>query len=105
MAKRKALLDELLEKVTSNPVTNEVYQQELARLEVANQILEARRKAHLSQSELAERIGTKQAGVARMERAGSTSFNLRTLAKIAQATGLRLVVRFEAPAHRVRYAK
>ena len=81
----------------ANPVMNETYQQELARLELANQILEARRHARLSQKDLAERIGTKQTGVARMERAGYTTLNLRTLAKIAVATGSRLDVRLVPP--------
>jgi transcriptional regulator with XRE-family HTH domain len=51
-------------------------------------IADARKRAGLSQAQLAERIGTKQTGVARMERAGTTGFTTTTLAKIAAATGL-----------------
>jgi len=95
--KRKTLLDELHEEVAANPVMNEAYQQELARLELANQILLARRHAHLSQKDLADLIGTKQTGVARMERAGYLTLSLRTLAKIAVATGAHLDVRLVLP--------
>ena len=98
MAKRKTLLDELHEEVAANPVMNETYQRELARLEIANQILQARQRAHMSQAELAERIGTKQTGVARMERAGYAGFTVSTLAKIAVATGRQLEVRLRPKA-------
>src|SRR5262245_50859221 len=94
MRKRKSLLEELQANVTANPVTNEIYQRELARLRLANQILEVRHRAGLSQEALAERIGTKQSAVARMERGGYTGYTVSTLAKIAAATGLQLDVRF-----------
>ena len=51
-------------------------------------------RAGLSQAALAQRIGTQQSGVARMENAGCTSYTTNTLAKIAAATGSRLDVRF-----------
>jgi ribosome-binding protein aMBF1 (putative translation factor) len=93
MTKRKTLLEELHEEIAANPAMNETYQRELARLEISNQILRARQHAKLSQADLADRIGTKQAGVARMERADYTGFTVSTLAKIAVATGLQLEVR------------
>ncbi|HEY7648155.1 MAG TPA: XRE family transcriptional regulator [Methylomirabilota bacterium] len=93
-AKRKTLLDELHEEIAANPVMNETYQRELARLEIANQILEARQRARLSQAQLAARVGTKQPAIARMEQAHYTSYNVSTLAKIAAATGSRLELRF-----------
>lgn len=94
-AKRKTLLDELHKEIAANPVMNETYQRELARLELANQILEARQRAHLSQAQLAEMVGTKQPAIARMERANWTSYNVSTLAKIATATGTNLKIEFE----------
>ncbi len=69
------------------------FQRELARLKLANQIVAARQKRHLSQRALAERIGTKQPTVARMERADYTGYTVTTLAKIAAATGAMLDVR------------
>jgi predicted XRE-type DNA-binding protein len=90
--KRKTLLDELEEEIAANPPMQQAYQQELARLALANEVLQAREQAKLSQAQLAHRIGIKQAGVARMERADYTSFNMKTLAKMAVATGHELEV-------------
>jgi len=72
---------------------NAAFQRELARLKLANQITAARQKRGLSQRALAERIGTKQPTVARMERADYTGYTVTTLAKIAAATGAVLDVR------------
>lgn len=104
MAKRKTLMDEIREELVQNRDMNAAFQRELTRLRVANQIAALRQKAGLSQAQLAERIGTKQAGVARMERAGYTGYTLTTLAKIAAATGALLQVRLVPPARRVRVA-
>jgi ribosome-binding protein aMBF1 (putative translation factor) len=101
MARRKTtLLDELHGEIAANPVMDEVYQQELARLKLANQILTARQRAGLTQGQLAQRIGTHQAGVARLESERGGSCNLSTLAKIAVATGGRLEVRLVPPSKR-----
>jgi transcriptional regulator with XRE-family HTH domain len=83
---------------------NAAFQRELARLQLAHQIAAVRKRAGLSQAQLAERIGTKQTGVARMERAGYTGFTTTTLAKIAAATGARLDVQLTMPARRHRVA-
>ncbi len=72
---------------------NAAFQRELARLKLANQITTARQKRGLSQRALADRIGTKQPTVARMERADYTGYTVTTLAKIAAATGAMLDVR------------
>ena len=92
MARRPTLMDEIRAEVSRDRDLNAAFQRELARLQLANQIAAARKRAGLSQAQLAERIGTKQTGVARMERAGTTGFTTTTLAKIAAATGSRLEV-------------
>ena len=93
MAKRKTLMDEFREELKGDQELNQLYQRELAKLKLANQILAARQHARLSQAALAKRIGTQQTGVARMENAGYASFTVTTLAKIAAATGSTLEVR------------
>jgi DNA-binding XRE family transcriptional regulator len=98
MAKHKTVMDEFRDELKNDRELNELYQRELAKLKLANQILAARQHAGLSQAALAKRIGTQQTGVARMENAGYASFTVTTLAKIAAATGSRLVVRLE-PGH------
>lgn len=93
MAKRKTIMDEFRAEVENDDELNRLYQRELAKLKVANQILLARQQARLSQAALARKIGTQQSGVARMENAGCSSYTMVTLAKIAAATGSRLEVR------------
>lgn len=57
-------------------------------------LLKARMSAGLTQQELAERIGTTQSAVARLESGrGKHSASMSTLNKYAQALGKRLVIR------------
>jgi ribosome-binding protein aMBF1 (putative translation factor) len=58
-------------------------------------LLKARLGAGLTQQELAERIGTTQSAVARLESGkGKHSASVATLTKYAKALGKRLVIRF-----------
>ena len=62
--------------------------------EVARQIIHARIKARLTQRELAERIGTRQSNVSRIEK-GNSNPSIATLKRIARATGTKLQVVFK----------
>jgi transcriptional regulator with XRE-family HTH domain len=53
-------------------------------------IREARRRAGLTQAELAERLGTTQSAIARLER-GGTEPSYERVAHVAKACGLELV--------------
>jgi ribosome-binding protein aMBF1 (putative translation factor) len=57
-------------------------------------MIEARIRAGLTQQQLAERMGTKQTAIARLER-GRSSPNIRTLKKLAEVTRSRLVIRLD----------
>jgi len=57
-------------------------------------LIGARAHAGISQAELAERMGTTQSAVARME-SGKGRPSSSTLAKVAKATGTRLRVNFD----------
>ena len=61
---------------------------------VAKAVIAARNRAGLTQAELARKMGTTQPVVARME-GGRIRPSLRTLQRLAQATGSRLMIRFE----------
>ena len=63
------------------------------RLEVAYKILQMRKNAGISQTELARKIGTKQSNVVRME-SGSQNFTTQTLQKIAGVFGCALKIEF-----------
>ena len=60
-------------------------------IEVGDKVREAREAVGLSQRELAARMSTSQAAVARLE-AGGTSATLTTLHKAAAALGLELSI-------------
>jgi ribosome-binding protein aMBF1 (putative translation factor) len=57
-------------------------------------IYDLRTKAGLSQRELAERMGTTQSVISRLEEGGGANNRLDTLARVAAALGRHLVVSF-----------
>ena len=69
---------------------------------VAQLIYDARNKAGLSQAELAERIGTKQSVISRLEDADYEGHSLTMLQRIAAALGQCVEIRFLAPEKAVR---
>jgi ribosome-binding protein aMBF1 (putative translation factor) len=60
----------------------------------AQMVIGARAHADLSQAELAERMGTSQSAIARLE-SGRIKPSTRTLEKLAAATGMRLRIVLE----------
>ena len=60
----------------------------------AQMVLDARAHANLSQAELAERMGTSQSAIARLE-SGRFKPSTRTLEKLAAATGMKLRIVLE----------
>ena len=61
---------------------------------LAASVIEARKRAGLTQQQLARKMGTTQPVVARLE-GGSIHPSLRTLQRLAEATGSRLLISFE----------
>lgn len=61
---------------------------------IADALIRARGQARMTQDEVARRMGTTQAVVARLE-SGRTMPSTRTLQRFAEATGTRLVISFE----------
>ena len=90
MTKLSALHKKWMEK----PEYRQAYEAMAPEFELASAIIAARTKAGLTQAELAERMGTKQPYVARLE-AGTTNPSRKTLERIAEATGSRLRIRFD----------
>lgn len=62
---------------------------------IARELIAARARAGLSQAEVAQRMGTTQSVVARLE-SGKRPPSLRTVQRYAQAVGGRAVVHIEA---------
>src|SRR6266581_3694376 len=64
---------------------------------LASAVIEVRNRAGLTQEELARKMGTTQPVVARLE-SGRGRPSMRTLERLAKATGSRLLISFEAKA-------
>jgi ribosome-binding protein aMBF1 (putative translation factor) len=73
----------------------EVYQKELSRNRLAEQIAALREKQGLTQAELARKVGTTQSGIARLENPNYRNYSLKMLEKVATALRVRLVVGLE----------
>ena len=61
---------------------------------LASAVVDARIRAGLTQEALAQKMGTTQPVVARLE-SGRTHPSMRTLERLADATGSRLLISFE----------
>ena len=70
---------------------------------LASMLIEARTKAKLSQAEVAERMGTSQSTIARLE-GGTAKPSLSTLERFARATGMRVRLSLE-PAEKAQRRK
>jgi ribosome-binding protein aMBF1 (putative translation factor) len=62
-------------------------------IDLAMLVHEMREAAGLTQAELAERAGTTQSAIARLEDAEYTAHSLQTIEKIAEACGVSLTLR------------
>ena len=71
-----------------------VYDEEISRLKLAYKIAQLRRLRHLTQKGLAERVGTTQQNISRLEDFGNTQVNLHTLVRLAGALKASLSIDF-----------
>jgi DNA-binding XRE family transcriptional regulator len=82
---------ELKKRFMEDPEFRADYAKADAEYAVIEALISARTKAKLTQSELAQRIGTTQSAIARLE-GGRVSPSLATLRRYAEATGARLQI-------------
>jgi len=81
--------------ITKEKKSDKEFAEHYAREEIINNIaimiVEARKTAHVTQSELAKKIGTKQSVISRIESGNSAYIpSLDTLVKIANALNMKL---------------
>lgn len=86
-------LADLKKRLLENPEVREEYTQADAEFSLVEAMITARRDARLTQAELAQKLGTTQSAIARLE-AGRVSPSIATLRRYAEATGHQLKVRF-----------
>ncbi len=87
-------ISELHKRWSKDPKFRKSYDALQEEFALARAVIEARKSAGLTQQQLARKMGTTQPVVARLE-AGHTRPSLRTLERLAHATGSRLVITFQ----------
>ena len=96
---KRTKVDDLHKKWVKNPKYRREYETLEEEFSLAAALIEARARAGLTQQQVAQRMRTTQAVVARLEGGGSMP-STRTLEKYAKATGMRLKISFEPEAAR-----
>jgi transcriptional regulator with XRE-family HTH domain len=74
----------------------EMVRQEVINSEISRMIYDARTAAKLTQQQLADRIGTTQSVISRLESSDYDGHSLGILQRIAEALGQKLELRFSA---------
>lgn len=94
--KTKFTLQDHIQELKQDPEFAELYaKEELINL-VSTLVHQARIQVNLSQLELAQRVGTSQPAVARLESGRSkTAPTLDVLSRVARAAGKKLVISFQ----------
>src|ERR1700761_8399216 len=91
---KRTTVDDLHKKWMKNPKYRREYEALEEEFSLAAALIEARARAGLTQEQVAQRMKTTQAVIARLEGGGSMP-STRTLEKYARATGTRLKISFE----------
>lgn len=86
----KVLREELLQ----DPEVRREYERLKPRYELISQLISARARNGLTQTQLAKKVGTKQSAIARAE-SGSVNLSIGFLEKLSQALGSKLVIQLQ----------
>lgn len=87
-------ISNLHKKWIKNPEYKKAFEESRVEFEIAREIIETRMKKGLSQEELAALMNTSQSAIARLE-SGSSLPSIRTLAKLAEATNMKIEIHFK----------
>lgn len=86
--------DEFLKESLKKPRIKTEYDKLESEFAIIQAILDARAKKHMTQEQLAKKIGTKQSAIARIE-SGNANPSIGFLQKLAEALGKKLVIQFK----------
>lgn len=92
--------DQIVKKMLKRPDVRREYDAQTEEFSLLDELLRARKRARLTQAEVANRMGTMTPAVARLESGGGSkrhSPSVATLRKYAQAVGCRLEIRLRPP--------
>lgn len=99
-------LKEFKTRALARPEVKKAYDQLDEEFGFLEEVLKARAAAGLTQAEVAERIGTTQSAIARLESpSGRHSPSMETLQKYARALGCRVEIRFVPDEGKMRRAR
>lgn len=87
-------LTDLKKKALADPKIRAEYEALADEFDMARELIEARLRARMTQADVAQRMGTTQSVVARLE-SGKRAPSLRTVQRYAEAVGGRMVLRIE----------
>ena len=87
-------LKDIKREILADPAARADYEGMAAEFAMTRELISARSRAGLTQSDVAQRMGTTQSVIARLEGGGRIP-SLRTVQRYAQALGARAVVRIE----------
>ena len=87
--------EELAKDWLKDPAVKAEYDRLAPEFEISLELVRARQRAGLSQAELAERMGTSQSAIARLE-SGRTLPSAKTLIRFAEATKSKIELRLSA---------
>ncbi len=85
--------DEYLKKQLKDKELKSFYDEYGKQLEIAYKIVQLRKKANITQAQLAKKIGTTQSNIARMEK-GQQNFTISILDRLAGVFGKNLEISF-----------
>lgn len=84
--------DELEKELLSDPETKRLYDEMEAEYQVISAVIGKRLKNKMSQKQLADRMGTKQSAISRLE-SGNSNPSINFLSKVAKALGGELQIK------------
>ena len=87
--------DSYLDQQLANPAVRQAFEEETKVLSIGIELAKQRKRAGLTQAELAKKIGTSTPQLSRTERRPE-NVNMRTLIRYAEAVGMNLDVRLVA---------
>jgi transcriptional regulator with XRE-family HTH domain len=92
--------EEMVKAMLKEPAVKAEYDAQAEEFALLDELLRARRRAGLTQAEVAAKMGTKTPAVARLESGGGSqrhSPSIATLRRYAEAVGCRLEIRLRSP--------
>jgi transcriptional regulator with XRE-family HTH domain len=87
-------LQTLQRELLANAAVETAYQAQSTEFSIVRELIAARMRAGLTQGQIAERMGTTQSVIARLE-GGKRTPSMHTVQRYAQAAGCRAVFRLE----------